>query len=201
MIKRILLTATCLLSLSGCSFVLVEGPPQLAAGQRATAPVVCTDNIILPVLDFLGGGTSMAYAVSAFFLGDVASAIEDEFGITETVSDELNVWGFASLAVGGTLVYSGMQGRGQGEQLQAGRWRKPPLVRRLCLLHRRASSVVPPSCGSRCGMTCWTNIAVSTATRPFRPCHGTEVPAFSRSIRHSCEGHEVDISSAPEVER
>ena len=113
MIKRVLLTATCLLSLSGCSFVLVEGPPQLAAGQRATAPVVCTDNIVLPVLDFLGGGTSMAYAVSAFFLGDVASAIEDESGITETVSDELNLWGFASLAVGGTLVYSGMQGRGK----------------------------------------------------------------------------------------
>ena len=113
MVKHMLLPATCLLSLSGCSLALVEGPPEPAAGQQATGSVSCTDSMILPVLDFVGGAGFLAYGISALWLGDAAEGFEDAFDLEgdETVSDEVNLLGYAFLAGAGGLAYSGIQGR------------------------------------------------------------------------------------------
>ena len=113
MIKRILLTATFLLPLSGCSFVFVQGPPEPAAGQPATGSVACTDSMILPILDFVAGGVNLAYGISALLLGEATADIEDEFGLSggEKVSDDVNAFGYATLAGAGVLGYAGVQGR------------------------------------------------------------------------------------------
>ena len=113
MVKRMVLTAPCLLPLSGCSLAFVQGPPEPAAGQQATGSVSCTDSIILPALDFVGGAGFLAYGISALWLGDVAEGFEDAFDLEgdETVSDEVNLLGYAFLAGAGALAYSGTQGR------------------------------------------------------------------------------------------
>ncbi len=113
MVKHILLTTTCLLSLSGCSLAFVQGPPEPAVGQQATGSVPCTDSIILPALDFVGAAGLLAYGVSVLWLGDVAEGVEDAFGATgeEKVSDEINLLGYGFLAGSGTLTYSGNRGR------------------------------------------------------------------------------------------
>ena len=113
MIKRVLLTATLLFPLSGCSFVFVQGPPEPAAGQSTTASAACTDSMLLPVLDFVAGGVNLAYGISALLLGEATGDIEDEFGLSggERLSDDVNAFGYAALAGAGVLGYAGVQGR------------------------------------------------------------------------------------------
>ena len=113
MVKRILLTAACLLPLSGCSFLFVNGPPDPVAGRQATGSVSCTDSILVPALDFLGGAGFLFYGISALWLGGVAEGFEDAFDATgdESVSDEIDIFGYALLGGAAALAYSGIQGR------------------------------------------------------------------------------------------
>ena len=113
MIKRILFTASCLVPLTGCSFVFVQGPPEVGAGQPAAASTACTDSMILPILDFVAGGANLAYGISALLLGETTAEFEDEFGLSggETISDDFNAFGIVALAAAGTLGYAGVQGR------------------------------------------------------------------------------------------
>lgn len=60
MLKRTLLAALVLGS-SGCSFLLMNRPPEI--GTQPAYPIECTTNQVAPVLDALGGGLLAATTV------------------------------------------------------------------------------------------------------------------------------------------
>ena len=60
---RTFLLAASVVSLSGCSFVLVEGPPRSSPqpGTRAQASEGCTTSMLFPALDAVAGAPSTVF--------------------------------------------------------------------------------------------------------------------------------------------
>ena len=91
MLKRTLAVLVLVIGLSGCSLVLVEGPPQVRPGSTPPATANCTTEMALPIVDLVFGALA---GISSLTLG------EDEI----TLATGSALWG-------ATLLYSGYTGR------------------------------------------------------------------------------------------
>lgn len=105
MFRRVLLILALVLSVSGCSLLFVDGPPQVRPGAEAPTTSSCTAEMTLPILDLVFGALNG--------LGGAVLLAGGDETMTEEESNQLGVWG---LVWGGVLLVSGTSGR-QGQRM------------------------------------------------------------------------------------
>lgn len=123
MFRRVLFIPALVLSVSGCSLLFVDGPPQVRPGAEAPTMSSCTAEMTLPTLDLVFGALNG--------LGGAVLLAGGDETMTEEESNQLGVWG---LVWGGVLLVSGTSGRGKvngcrdflATPVQPAPWTSPP---------------------------------------------------------------------------
>lgn len=87
---------------TGCSFLFVQGPPQVTPGGEPPATVLCTSSMAWPTIDFVLGASSLAFAATL-------AASEPEGGAFSVDVSGLAavIWGLE----GGAHLWGGVSGR------------------------------------------------------------------------------------------
>ena len=99
-VRNAVLVLFTLISLSGCSALFVEGPPQIQPGGAPPAQVFCTGSMWLPNTDLVFGALNLVGG--GLLIADSENASNPEDALAQ---------GLTSLVMGGAQLISGHRGK------------------------------------------------------------------------------------------